>query len=76
MPPPNINGRCHNAIQGGEISAAFIFLPVNPLVGGAGSRGVGKGVKIALALHELLHACGLREEDPGHLTCLDPSDHA
>jgi hypothetical protein len=42
---------------------AFVFVPANPTVGGADSRGVGEGVKLAIAIHELIHACGLSQEE-------------
>jgi hypothetical protein len=41
-------------------------VPLNPTIGGAGARGVGDGVKLAVAIHEVIHACGLDESDPGH----------
>ncbi len=44
---------------------ALVFLPVNPLVD---NRTAGVHVRIATALHELFHACGLNEDDPGHGT--------
>lgn len=62
-PPPNIFGVTHTVSQGGEIIRAFVFLPISPTVA---ARGVGRGVRIAVALHELLHACGLEHTDPGH----------
>jgi hypothetical protein len=42
---------------------AFIFMPENPMANG---RTIGDHIKIAVALHELIHACGLSEDDPGH----------
>jgi hypothetical protein len=43
---------------------AYIFVPAAPLiaVGAAGQvkqRGVGDGVKLFIAVHEMIHACGL-----------------
>jgi hypothetical protein len=57
-----------NAPNLAEQIKAFIFVPVNPTVGGASSRGVGNGVKLAIALHEAVHACGLSEAEhsPGN----------
>jgi hypothetical protein len=46
-----------------KIGWAFVFVPLNPI---AGTTPVGSHVKMAIGLHELLHACGLRTEDPGH----------
>jgi hypothetical protein len=46
-----------------KIGWAFVFVPANPI---AGKTPVGPNVKMAIGLHELLHACGLRAEDPGH----------
>jgi hypothetical protein len=71
-PPPNINGQTATVSQGGEIIRAFTFLPINPLT--MSGRGIGNGAKIAITLHELLHACGLRESDPGHATFLTDPD--
>lgn len=47
---------------------AFVFLPANPTIGGANSRPVGDGVKLAVAIHEVIHACGLSESEhsPGN----------
>ena len=50
---------------------AFSFVPARPMIAG---RGIGNGAKIALALHELLHAIGLDDTDPGHITGLDDPD--
>lgn len=67
----DIVGKTHVAVQGGEIQKAFIFVPIRPTIVG---RGVGTGVKLALALHEVLHAVGLNESDPGHFTGLNDPD--
>jgi hypothetical protein len=47
------------------IKKAFIFVPFTPLLKDK-SRAVGIGPRIAIALHELFHACGLDSSDPGH----------
>jgi hypothetical protein len=47
------------------IKKAFIFVPFTPLLPD-GLRAIGIGPRIAIALHELLHACGLDSNDPGH----------
>ena len=73
LPPPTINGTTHVVSQGGEIIRAFIFVPINPTTE-VGGRGIGTGMKIAFTLHELLHACGLEETDPGHNTGLNDPD--
>jgi len=53
--------------QGGPTRRAFIFVPINPMTGfTSDARGVGDGVKLSQAVHELLHACGLLKTDPGH----------
>ena len=77
-PPPNINGICHRILQGGEMKRAFIFLPTAPRIdlptpSVPSPRFVGEGVRIAVALHEVLHACGLGFTDPGHHTGLERS---
>jgi hypothetical protein len=46
-----------------RVSKAFIFVPSTPRVGGKGSRVVGDGVKLVIAVHELVHACGLSNAD-------------
>jgi len=46
-----------------KVAWAFVFVPANPI---AGTTPVGPNVKMAIGLHELLHACGLRTDDPGH----------
>ena len=74
-PPPNIVGVTHAVGQGGVLLRAFIFVPINPTTGGGpGARGIGSGLKVALLLHELCHACGLDESDPGHSTGLNDPD--
>jgi hypothetical protein len=45
------------------IAKAFIFVPATPLIGGGGSRQVGEGIKLYIAFHELIHACGLSDKD-------------
>jgi hypothetical protein len=70
----NIVGVSHVVTQVGEIQQVFIFVPIRPSIAGAGSRGIGTGAKLALALHEMLHAVGLNESDPGHFTGLDDPD--
>jgi hypothetical protein len=64
-------GITHKVIQGGEIQKAFSFVPARPMIA---SRGIGTGAKLALALHEMLHAVGLDDTDPGHTTGLDDPD--
>src|SRR5215470_8389408 len=49
----------HPVTQGGVMLRAFIFVPISPSVQGQNSRGIGNGLKVVLALHEMLHACGL-----------------
>ena len=67
LPPSLTSGITHPVHQDGEIIRAFIFVPSNPQISApSGPRGAGSGVKIGIALHECLHACGLTEADPGH----------
>jgi hypothetical protein len=63
----DLAGATHTITQGGEHIRAFVFLPLGPTIAGPGSRGVGPGVKVAISLHELIHACGLAdsEHSPG-----------
>jgi hypothetical protein len=46
-----------------RIAKAFIFVPSTPKFGGASSRVVGDPVKLVIAVHELIHACGLQNSD-------------
>src|SRR5262249_41760808 len=62
----SIRGVTHKVTQGGVIIGAFIFVPRNPTIQGVGSRGIGNGAKMALAIHEIIHVYGLEETDPGH----------
>lgn len=72
-PPPSFTGMTE-AIGSGSIEQAFIFLPAQ-MVTKAGSidtgqrydRMIGRSVRLAMALHEMLHACGLGQLDPGHI---------
>lgn len=44
----------------GKIERAFVFLPSTPQVNTPrGPREAGPGVKLVIAVHELVHACGL-----------------
>jgi hypothetical protein len=54
-----------------KIEKAFIFVPSTPLTGGAKARVVGDGVKLVIAVHELIHACGL-DEKGDHSPFTDP----
>lgn len=49
---------------GDEIVKAFVYVPANPL-GSApqGRRSVGPGVRLVILAHELLHCCGLDNND-------------
>lgn len=50
--------------QGSGIEKAYIFLPERPMVNTPrGQRPVGRGVKLLIAIHELVHACGLEDAD-------------
>lgn len=45
------------------LARAIIRVPAAPLIGGSSSRPVGDPLKLMLALHELIHACGLSDAD-------------
>jgi hypothetical protein len=62
----DIHGATHPLRQGGAIIRAFVFVPATPRVGGSTSRVVSEDLRVYVALHELLHACGLDDTDPGH----------
>jgi hypothetical protein len=54
----------------GPTEKAYIFLPATPLMNSpSGQRQTGAGVMQVMALHELIHACGLENEDhtPGDI---------
>lgn len=51
-----------------RVAKAFIFVPSTPRVGGKGSRVVGDPVKLLIAVHELVHACGLSNGDHSKLS--------
>jgi hypothetical protein len=46
-----------------RIAKAFIVVPATPQVNANPPRGVGDGVKLVIAVHELIHACGLSNGD-------------
>jgi hypothetical protein len=46
-----------------RIGKAFIFLPVTPKASSSRGRDVGDGVKLVMAVHEMIHACGLSNAD-------------
>jgi len=75
--PGQVRGITHSITFGAgaseKVAWAWVFVPANPVLG-AGQRGVGNGVKVGLTLHELLHACGLRETDPGHKSTIQAGD--
>lgn len=49
-----------------KIAKAFIFVPATPQGGsGKNKREVGPGVKLVMAVHEMIHACGLTNADHG-----------
>jgi hypothetical protein len=57
-------------LEGGNLEKAFVFLPLEPHVETPkGPRLVGSGVMRFIAVHELVHACGLDDKDhvPGAL---------
>jgi hypothetical protein len=59
-----LHGRTFLASRNGKVERAFIFLPERPLVNTPrGRRPVGPGVRLVIAVHELVHACGLENED-------------
>jgi hypothetical protein len=46
-----------------KIAKAFIVVPATPQVNANPPRDVGDGVKLVMAVHELIHACGLSNAD-------------
>lgn len=60
----HLHGYTALASRDGEIERALVFLPSAPLVNTpSGRREVGSGVKLLIAVHELVHACGLTNAD-------------
>jgi hypothetical protein len=60
--PVGINGLTLNAHIGGTLQKSFIFVPMYPLE--SGNREVGDGVKLCIAVHEMIHAAsGLNNSD-------------
>ena len=58
-----------------EVVKAFTYVPATPMInsGPAGRqvrRGAGDGIKLVIAVHELVHACGLSNSD--HSPSNDP----
>lgn len=50
--------------QGGPVEKAFMFLPNQPVINTpSGQRPTGQGVMKVIALHELIHGCGLHNAD-------------
>lgn len=59
-----MHGRIFLIERGGRIERAFIFLPRRPQVNTPrGIRGVGQNVMKVIAVHELVHACGLTDAE-------------
>ncbi len=59
-----LHGRTFQVSRAGKIEKAFVFLPQDPLINTPkGQRAVGRGVKMLIAVHELVHACGLTDAD-------------
>jgi hypothetical protein len=45
-----------------KLVKAFIFVPAKPHIQGSKSRLVGEPVRLVVAIHEMIHACGLGDE--------------
>jgi hypothetical protein len=45
-----------------KVVKAFIFVPAKPHIKGSKSRLVGEPVRLVVAMHEMIHACGLGDE--------------
>jgi hypothetical protein len=46
-----------------RVVKAFIFVPAKPRIKKGKSRFVGEPVRLVIAFHEMIHACGLGDED-------------
>lgn len=61
------NGRCHQVRYNDYMAKAFIFLPAAPVISTPSAvRTPGSGILLYIMMHELLHALGLEDDDPGH----------
>lgn len=59
-----MHGLTLQASRGGSIEKAFVYLPAHPQVNTpAGMRPVGPPVMKLIAVHELVHVCGLENRD-------------
>jgi len=57
-------GYTHSFHINNRIQKTYVFLPANPQVHTSrGGRTVGPGVKLLIAVHEFVHACGLSNDD-------------
>lgn len=71
--PVDLHGYTATLSQSGAIQKAFIFVPETPMVSAAKrigpdnfqhiQRPVGSGIRLFIAVHELVHACGLPNAD-------------
>lgn len=57
----NVENPATKAIET-RLVKAFIFVPGKPLTSGKGSRLIGEPVRLVIAVHEMIHACGLGDE--------------
>jgi hypothetical protein len=54
----------HSDLADSRVEKAFIFLPAAPTINTPrGVRGVGDAVKLVIAVHEMVHALGLTDND-------------
>jgi hypothetical protein len=59
-----LKGKTRLVHPSGNIEKAYIFLPAEPLVNTPqGQRGLGVNAMRVVAVHELIHACGLEDGD-------------
>jgi hypothetical protein len=59
-----MHGLTLQATIAGKLDKAFVFLPANPQINTPkGRRPVGENVLKLIAVHELVHACGLENKD-------------
>ena len=59
-----LHGRTFQVSRDGYIEKAYVFLPGSPQINTPrGLRSVGSGVMQVIAVHELVHACGLHDSD-------------
>jgi len=60
LPGGGLQGHTSLLSRSGKMFQSYVFLPSDPQINTPdGTRGVGNGVKLVIAVHEFIHCCGL-----------------